>query len=280
MTIVRRPCSRWRWTVSGSTCRRGWQPRSTAAAALSALLLPRLRTELDRELEGAELRALLDARAFESHFQPILDLRTDAIVGVEALTRFADGSSPETRFGEASTVGLGIDLELATLASAVEAARSLEPDTGWLSLNVSPELMLSPQRERVREILDLRDRDVVLELSERQLVTDYDAVRRALRSSGDGVRWSIDDAGSGFASLRHILRLEPAFIKLDRSWVQAVDTDPAKQAMIAGLGHFARTTGAQLIAEGIETVAEREVLFDLGVGLGQGFLLGRPVPTG
>ena len=249
------------------------------AAAISGLLLPRLLERHHVESDGAELRALLGARAFQSHFQPIVDLRTGAVVGAEALTRFADGSSPEARFGEASALGLGIELELATLSAAVAAAPSLVPSSAWLSLNVSPELMLSPACDEVRAVIDLRDRDVVLELSEQQLVTDYDAVRAALRSTGDGVRWSIDDAGSGFASLRHILQLEPAFIKLDRSWVEAVDADPAKQAMIAGLCHFAQHTGAQLIAEGIETEPERAVLCDLGVVLGQGFLLGRPAPV-
>jgi EAL domain-containing protein (putative c-di-GMP-specific phosphodiesterase class I) len=105
-------------------------------------------------------------------------------------------------------------------------------------------------------------------------------LRAAVASVGDGVRLSIDDAGSGFASLRHILRLDPAFIKLDRSWVHGVDTDPARQAMIAGLRHFADQTGAQLIAEGIEQEEERAVLIDLRVDLGQGFLLGRPAPVG
>ena len=249
------------------------------AAAISGMLLPRLAHRHHVEGNGAELRGLLTAGAFQSHFQPIVDLRTGDVVGAEALTRFADGSSPEARFGEASALGLGIQLEVATLTAAVAAARTLTPPTAWLSLNVSPELMLSPACETVRAVIDLRDRDVVLELSEQQLVTDYDAVRAALRSTGDGVRWSIDDAGSGFASLRHILQLEPAFIKLDRSWVQGVDADPAKQAMIAGLCHFADQTGAQLIAEGIETEPERAVLCDLGVTLGQGFLLGRPAPA-
>jgi EAL domain-containing protein (putative c-di-GMP-specific phosphodiesterase class I) len=93
---------------------------------------------------------------------------------------------------------------------------------------------------------------------------------------GANIRLSIDDAGSGFASLRHILRLEPAFVKLDRSWVHGVDGDPARQALIAGLRHFADQTGAQLIAEGIERVEERDTLLDLRVDYGQGFLLGRP----
>ncbi len=116
----------------------------------------------------------------------------------------------------------------------------------------------------------------MLELSEQEAVDDYDAIRSAVDAVGDRVRLSIDDAGSGFASLRHILRLDPDFIKLDRSWIHGVDADPARRAMIAGLRHFADQTGATLIAEGIEREEERQTLIELGVDLGQGYLLGRP----
>ena len=136
--------------------------------------------------------------------------------------------------------------------------------------------MLSSSARSLHDVLDLRDRDVVLELSEQEAVSDYDALRAAMHAAGDGVRLSIDDAGSGFASLRHILKLEPEFIKLDRSWIHGVDTDPARQAMIAGLRHFADQTGATLVAEGIERDEERDCLVELRVDLGQGYLLGRP----
>jgi len=223
-----------------------------------------------------ELQWVLRDRAYTPHYQPIVDLSNGATVGVEALTRFTDGSSPETRFREAALIGLGLDLEVATLASAVYAAAGVEPRTAWLSLNVSPALVM---RDPVglRAALDAGgDRPLVLELSEQEAVTDYDAMRRAVGEIGAGIRLSIDDAGSGFASLRHILRLEPAFIKLDRSWVRGVEDDPARQALIAGLRHFADQTGAALIAEGIERVEERDILIDLRVEFGQGFLLGRP----
>ncbi|HET9443569.1 MAG TPA: EAL domain-containing protein, partial [Acidimicrobiales bacterium] len=86
------------------------------------------------------------------------------------------------------------------------------------------------------------------------------------------------DAGAGFASLRHILHLGPAFVKLDRSWIHGVDADPARQALVAGLRHFAAQTGAELIAEGVEREVERQALLGLGVGYGQGRLLGEPAP--
>ena len=252
------------------------------AAVVHGLLRPRLIEQHRAELDRMELRSVLRERAFRPHFQPIVDLRSGEVVGAEALTRFSDGSRPDTRFREAALLGLGLELELATLAAAVSEAQALVPSDAWLSLNVSPALMMassSPNgfgREGLRSILDLRDRDVVLELSEQEAVSDYDAMKSALASAGDGIRLSIDDAGSGFASLRHILRLQPAYIKLDRSWIHGVDTDPARQAMIAGLRHFADQTGASLIAEGIEREEELDVLAGLRVDLGQGYLLGRP----
>jgi EAL domain-containing protein (putative c-di-GMP-specific phosphodiesterase class I) len=93
------------------------------------------------------------------------------------------------------------------------------------------------------------------------------------------VELAIDDAGAGFASLRHILELHPAFVKVDRSIVAGVDTDLARQALMVGLRHFVGATHCRLIAEGIETDAELATLQSLDIGLGQGYLLGRPLPA-
>jgi EAL domain-containing protein (putative c-di-GMP-specific phosphodiesterase class I) len=93
-----------------------------------------------------------------------------------------------------------------------------------------------------------------------------------------GVRWAIDDAGAGFASLRHVIELRPQEVKLDRGIVKRVDRDPIRQAIIAGLSHFASNAGCLLIAEGVETLAERDKLVELGVAYGQGYLFGGPEP--
>jgi EAL domain-containing protein (putative c-di-GMP-specific phosphodiesterase class I) len=86
----------------------------------------------------------------------------------------------------------------------------------------------------------------------------------------------VDDAGAGYAGLRHILELQPAFAKLDISLVRGIDTDEVRQAMAAGLQYFGLRTGCQLIAEGVEREAEVETLRNLGVELAQGFLFGEP----
>jgi PAS domain S-box-containing protein len=222
------------------------------------------------------ISGIIDAGAFHPVFQPIGDLARDAIVGYEALTRFTDGADPETLFAKAAAVGLGVEFETATLQAALAAAEDL-PQSAWLNVNASPDLIVA--REPLRTLLSASRRHLVLEVTEHTAIADYPAFRVAMAALGATVEFAVDDAGVGFSSLRHILELRPAFVKLDRSLVAGLESDPARQAMIVGLRHFASATGCRLIAEGIETDAELEVLRSLDVSLGQGYLLGRPVPV-
>ena len=111
-------------------------------------------------------------------------------------------------------------------------------------------------------------------------IEDYAALRSSLASLGSDVLVAVDDAGAGYASLRHILELRPAYAKLDISIVRDIDCDTVRQAMVAGLQYFAVSTGCQLIAEGVETRAEAVILATLGVTLAQGYLFARPGPLG
>jgi EAL domain-containing protein (putative c-di-GMP-specific phosphodiesterase class I) len=122
-------------------------------------------------------------------------------------------------------------------------------------------------------------RPVVLELTEHDRVDDYGALRDALSRLTPHVHVSIDDAGAGFASLRHVLELRPEFMKLDRSWIAGLDADPTRQALVCGLSHFSRATGCRLIAEGVERAGEASALQQFDVELGQGFLFGEPAPA-
>ena len=246
------------------------------AKVAASLLGEPLITRRQHQAERLDLFSILARGAFTPHFQPIVALDTGTTVGFEALTRFDDGTPPDVRFAEAATAGLGADLEAATITAAIRAA-DLLPAHRWVAINLSPTMLLDA--ERLADLINETDRDLVLELSEHDPVDDYDALRAALQHPRLDTLLSVDDAGSGFASLRHILILEPAFIKLDRSWVHTIDTDPARQALVAGLQSFASKTGCRLIAEGIETQAEHDVLLELGVPFGQGYLLGRPAPA-
>jgi PAS domain S-box-containing protein len=245
------------------------------AAIGSALLAPQLRARLQNGKLRGRIAELIRAREFLPVFQPVVDLASSSVVGYEALTRFTDGTVPDHVFAQAEEAGLGIELELATLASALDASESLPPGP-WLALNISPPLAVGRDLEA---LLHGRQRQMVVEITERTAIDDYVQVQAAMAALGENVRLAVDDAGAGFASLRHIVELRPQFVKLDMGLVRGIDRDPARQALVAGMVYYAGETGCALIAEGIETDAERRVLRRLGVTFGQGFLLGRPAES-
>ncbi len=221
------------------------------------------------------LLRVIEAEAFTTVFQPTRRLTDGVAIGVEALTRFHDGASPQERFLEAARADCGIELESAAMRLALDRAEAL-PEGLLLGLNLSPRLVVGDPA--LPALLSAQPRSIVLELTEHDHIDDYDAVKRAMASLGPTVQVAVDDAGAGYASLIHVLTLAPEWVKLDRLWVQGIDGDPARQALVAGLVHFARETGTALVAEGIETAHELSVLRNLGVGLGQGFLLDQPSP--
>jgi EAL domain-containing protein (putative c-di-GMP-specific phosphodiesterase class I) len=227
----------------------------------------------EAEKVRVHISGIISGMAFAPVFQPIVHLGLDSIVGYEALTRFEDGTNPEVAFAEAASVGLGAELEMATLRAALKASESL-PQSAWLNVNASPELILAG--EPLRSLLRRSSRPLVVEVTEHAAIADYPAFRTSMSALGPNVRFAVDDAGAGFSSLRHILEVRPAFVKLDRWLVSGIETDEARKAMIVGLRHFARATGCQLIAEGIETDREFATLRSLDISLGQGYLLGRP----
>jgi EAL domain-containing protein (putative c-di-GMP-specific phosphodiesterase class I)/CheY-like chemotaxis protein len=247
------------------------------AGVATDLLRPRLEDLTGDAAERRMLERVVDDRSFTPVFQPIVDLTDAGAIGYEALTRFTDGADPATRFHEAAALGVGIELEVATLLVALEHA-PLVPAGRFIAFNVSPSFLV--RDDALRALLHDVGRPVVVEISEHEAIADYDAVRSSFDRLDVDARLSVDDAGSGFASLRHILVLRPDFVKLDRSWVHGVHDDPARQALIAGVAHFVREIGAALLAEGIEAPEDRDVLVDLGVQYGQGWLFGRPEPVG
>lgn len=234
--------------------------------------------EIAQHRQAGGIRSAIEGviadHAFHSVFQPAVDIHRRTVVGYEALTRFTDGTRPDLRFAQAAAAGLGLELEAATMDSALRSARVL-PKGCWLSLNASPELIL--EHDRLAGLLPVAaGRPTVLEVTEHAVVEDYEALREAVATLGQGVQIAVDDAGAGFASLRHVIELKPDFVKLDIGLIRGVDEDGARQALVAGMVHFASVTGCALVAEGIETQEELDALGRLGIPLGQGFLLGRP----
>ena len=239
---------------------------------LGALLVPKLE-ERRHEAEGRSvIQAVLDSVAFAPFFQPIVDLNSGVVVGYEALSRFTDGAPPDARFAAAARAGLGVELEMATLRAALAAAVVL-PANAYLSVNASPALITSGA---LRAMIDGLARPLVLEITEHVAIDDYAALRAELAALGPTVRLAVDDAGAGYASFRHILELAPSFVKLDIGLIRRINTNPARQALLAGMAYFAVRRRIRLVAEGIETGRELEVLRSLAIHYGQGYLLGRP----
>jgi PAS domain S-box-containing protein len=220
-----------------------------------------------------EVQDIIDNQRFHPVFQPVVNTPTGEIVGYEALTRFDDGRRPDVRVADAHSVGLGSVFEAALAAIAVEAARHLPPEL-WLGLNFSAGAILDGS---AADVVTKANRAIVIEITEHAPIESYAAVRKAIRQGGD-ILISVDDAGAGFASLRHVLELAPDIVKLDIGLIRGIDTDPARQALAAGMCHFGIKTGTTLIAEGVETLGEARVVRELGVELAQGYLFGRPEP--
>jgi EAL domain-containing protein (putative c-di-GMP-specific phosphodiesterase class I)/FixJ family two-component response regulator len=222
------------------------------------------------------VQGIIEERAYTPNFQPIVRLDDRGVVGFEALTRFADGVAPDIHFREAERAALGPELELATLAAAIEAGQDL-PGAAKLHVNVSPARLLDT--DRLSALIRRSERLVVIELTEYEAIGDYDELREAIAGLGPNVEISVDDAGSGYASLRHIQALRPQSVKLDLEWVHAIETDPAIRALVAGLVQFGRQMDCEIIGEGVETRAQHASLRDLGVDFGQGYRFGKPAPA-
>lgn len=232
------------------------------------------RRELSRRIELA-----LEPGAIDPVFQPVVDLQSRRLLGYEGLMRLpADREKPVEQWLEDAVVaGLGIDLEAAAIRAIADKLPFLPPDLR-IGVNVSPAAVLT---DEVSDLLaSLGPQTMVVELTEHAEVEDYDSLASCLAGlRSAGLRISIDDVGAGFASLRHILRLSPDSLKIDRSVSGSCEDDPAALALVRALVSFADALGIDVIAEGIESAAAAELLRDLGVRYGQGYHFGRPAPV-
>ena len=219
-----------------------------------------------------------ESAAFEEYtfftvFQPIVELATNDVVGYEALARFADGQSPQERLAAARTAGIGTELDAALALAALGSATSL-PAGAWLSVNVSSGLANQPGK--LAEILGAAPCPLVIDVGDTSDTVDLlDGPLAEL----PGALIAIDDAGAGYESLDRIARLRPAFMKLHRGAVSGIESDVARQAFVRTLVDFADQHGCRIIAEGVETEAERDALRAAGVHLAQGYFVGRPAPV-
>ncbi len=221
---------------------------------------------------------VLERRAFHPVFQPIYSLSDGHLIAVEALTRFdvEPVLTPDVWFLAAQHAGRGADLELAAIEAAIEGAVDL-PEDVELWLNLSPMTVAHP---RLRALLDLCDeRKIALELSEHEIVADYDVlVQRLARIRQAGVQIAVDDAGAGFASLRHIVNLAPDITKLDISLTQDLASSQVRRALGDAMITFVHRMDGLLVVEGIETAEDLIAWAALGADAVQGYLTGYPGP--
>ncbi len=226
----------------------------------------------------ARVRQATQPGAIATVYQPIVELATGRTVGFEALSRFnlEPQQGPAAWFADAASVSLERELERAALESALAGFGRLPPDC-FMAVNLGPEAALD---DDMTALLATHDpARTVVELTEHAQVADYDALHAGLLElRAHGLRLAIDDAGAGYASLRHILNLKPDIIKADISLTALADSDRGSRAMMSALVSFASEMGQLVIAEGIEHAETLTALKAIGVHYGQGYLLGRPQP--
>jgi len=253
-------------------------PRSSPASVeeafhwLDEILGSDDQAELRRSRLRARMRSVID-RGVIPVFQPIVDLSTGGVAGVEAFSRFERGS-PQQWFREAADVGMREVLETAAIRAAVGVLDEM-PEDVYLSLNVSPLTLLRPETGRLLQAASLPR--IVIEMTEAAMTLDHTIVSRMLQPLRQaGARLAVDDAGSGNTSLRQLLLLHPDIIKIDTSVTSGIQHGRARRALAEALVAFARETGSTVVAEGIESEAELEAVRECGVTHGQGFHLARP----
>ena len=229
------------------------------------------------DVKTEAIRGVLEGERLGIVFQPIHDLQKNRMVGVECLSRFVGPpqQGPDIWFADANEVGLGSMLESAAMRRALRALDVLPTDID-LNINVSPATVLDGTAEAALNGWD--PHRIVLEVTEHVAIDDYAAFVAAITPlRARGIRLAVDDAGAGYASFRHILKIRPDMIKLDISLTRGIDANPDHRALAAALIGFAHETGSTIVAEGVETVSELDQLRALGAHTAQGYLLGRPM---
>ena len=272
------------------------EPRDLAALELLAQVLHDLQQRaLSAEESLQERRALrralsdvLSGAGRHAVLQPIIDLTTGRAVAAEGLTRFtavspaqpgdeASVRSPAQWFDDASRLDLREELDVATAEEVLDLLAGVPADVA-VCINLGPETLVS---ERLPALLADRElHRIVVEITEHAPVQDYEALKAALRPYRDrGLRLAVDDAGAGYASLRHVLAVDPDLIKVDMALTRGADSDLARRTLLAALAGFAEATGCRIVAEGVETDAELQTVARCGIDLVQGYALARPSTT-
>jgi diguanylate cyclase (GGDEF)-like protein/PAS domain S-box-containing protein len=249
----------------------------------------RVATRDDLQLED-DLRMSLASDELRAYYQPIVSLGDLSVVGHEALVRWQHpqrGLLPPVDFLElAESSGLIRPLGWWMLARACEDAahgRGGLADQGWVAVNASPSQLARPgvaaDVTRALVASGLRPERLHLEITETALITASSSLAQELTELSElGVRIALDDFGTGYSSLSLLRQFPVDLVKIDRSFVEPVLTDRSAYAIVKAVLSMCRDMGLPTVAEGIETVQQRDLLRELGCSHGQGYLFGKPVP--
>jgi EAL domain-containing protein (putative c-di-GMP-specific phosphodiesterase class I) len=221
-----------------------------------------------------------------SVYEPIVSVASKTVFGYEALARGPEGSefhAPAVMFATAERESLVYELDCVCRRSGLEGANAL-PSGTRLFLNVRPTAIHDPQFKpdavtRTLAAANLSPSDVVFEISEQESIGNFTAFREIRDEYRKlGFQFALDDTGAGYASLHALIELEPEFIKVDRALITNLDTDASKQNLLRALQLVADGIGAKIIGEGLDTLEELDMLDQLGIPFGQGWLFGHPTP--
>jgi len=211
-------------------------------------------------------------------YQPIVRSTDGSLFGYEALVRTAEPTLPHpgALFDAAERLGRIHELGRAIRASVANLLQHLRPRTS-VFVNLHPQDLMDDALLSEHNPLSTLASSVVLEITERAALPDLPDLRSRVRSLRDlGFRVAIDDLGAGYAGLTSFAVLEPEVVKLDMALVRGVDHEPFKRSLIGSMAALCKELGILVVAEGVETEAERDTLSKAGCDLLQGFLLGRP----
>jgi EAL domain-containing protein (putative c-di-GMP-specific phosphodiesterase class I) len=248
-------------------------------AMLAELIVNDLDAQRRQERLRQDLMRVIEAESITVAYQPIIDLHSDRCLGFEALARFPKPfTRPDVALAAADTVGLRLELERLAISQAWKLIPSLGPGQ-FLAVNVSPDALVElARRANLRDDLPLEQ--LVVEVTEHAAVDSYAPLHRQLAPlRRQGMRIAVDDAGAGYASLRHVLELRPDFIKVDRTLIHGIAGDHARRVAVSAFLSLALDIGSSVVAEGVECPADLSVVRELGLHAAQGYLLGRPTTS-
>lgn len=232
-----------------------------------------------------ELCNIIDNRALSPLYQPIVHLSEQKITGFEALIRGPSASpmhAPIPLFETANRYNKLEQLESLSREISITQFGNLDLP-GKLFLNMSPTILLQANKsiKQTLEVLqksDIKPHNIVIEISEQYPLDDYEVIKNSIEyCKSIGFQIAIDDLGAGYAGLRSWSELQPDYVKIDRHFIARIDEDSVKQEFVHSILDISHGLGCLVIAEGIETKQEYQTVHGMGISLGQGYYLGRPL---